>query len=360
MPKKKSATKKTAKKAIKKVAPKKSSEKKVATKKAANKKTVGKKAPVKKASAKKAATKKAAGQKAANKKAAAKKPAKKAKKTPTPKKITSKKKSATKKTVSKKNPSETARKLKEKLQSAKKPSGKSDPKPKNRPVAFSFEEAEELASQFGSAQESAKPKTKKKTTSKKAAPAKKAAAEPQPEPDFPVEKRTHEAASLADILGTGSAPKQEKPIPKKFEKYYKLLLELRDHVTAEFDLHSKDTLKRSAKEDTGDLSSYSQHMADAGTDAFDRDFALNLLSTEQEALAEIEAAIQRIHNGTYGICEITGKPINKSRLVAVPFARFSVEGQAEYEKNKRRNVQRGGGFGELTGDAAQFLADDDD
>ncbi|MCH8474433.1 MAG: transcriptional regulator [Opitutales bacterium] len=344
MPKKKSATKKTAKKAIKKVAPKKSAQKKIAAKKPATKKTATKKTVAKKTSPQKAAAKKTAAKKATS----AKKMVSKTKKAAT-----------TPKEVAKKGPSETARKLKEKLQSAKKSSGKTDPKSKNRPVAFSFEEAEELASQFGASQESPKSKTKKKAAAKKVAPPKKAAAEPQPEPDLPVEKRTHQAASLADILGTSSKPKEEQPIPKKFEKYYKLLLELRDHVMAEFDLHSKDTLKRSAKEDTGDLSSYSQHMADAGTDAFDRDFALNLLSTEQEALAEIEAAIQRIRKGTYGICEINGKPINKNRLVAVPFTRFSIEGQAEFEKTKRRNVQRGGGFAELTGDAAQFLADDD-
>src|SRR3954462_13096276 len=129
------------------------------------------------------------------------------------------------------------------------------------------------------------------------------------------------AASLADILGFN--PKKAKSveaiaeadIPEKFKRYYKLLIDLRTHLTAGIELHSEETLKRSAKDDAGDLSSYGQHMADAGTDTFDRDFALNLVSSEQEALSEIEAAIKRIHDGTYGVCEATQKPIAKDRLL---------------------------------------------
>ncbi len=159
-------------------------------------------------------------------------------------------------------------------------------------------------------------------------------------------------ASLADILGYNPA-KQAAPttlsldeVDSKLHRYYKLLIELREHVATGLDTHTEQTLKRSAKDDAGDLSGYAQHMADAGTDTFDRDFALSLVSNEQEALAEIEAAIQRIKSGTYGVCELTGKPINKERLLAVPFARFSVESQAEVEKTRRRSASRAGLFGE--------------
>jgi RNA polymerase-binding transcription factor DksA len=159
-------------------------------------------------------------------------------------------------------------------------------------------------------------------------------------------------ASLADILGYNPA-KQAAPgildvdqLDPKFQRYYKLLADLRDHVVNGLNTHTEETLKRSAKDDSGDLSGYAQHMADAGTDTFDRDFALSLVSNEQEALAEIDAAIQRIRNGTYGICELTGKPISKERLLAVPFARYSVESQVEVERTKRRSAQRGGLFGE--------------
>jgi RNA polymerase-binding transcription factor DksA len=160
------------------------------------------------------------------------------------------------------------------------------------------------------------------------------------------------AASLADILGIAptkqgaSTVLKSTEIDPKFQRYYKLLIELREHVASGLDTHTEQTLKRSAKDDSGDLSGYAQHMADAGTDTFDRDFALSLVSNEQEALAEIEAAIVRIKNGTYGVCELTGKPINKERLQAVPFARFSVESQTEVERTKRRAASRAGLFGE--------------
>lgn len=160
------------------------------------------------------------------------------------------------------------------------------------------------------------------------------------------------AASLADILGYNPA-KQAAPtvlsaaeVDPKFQRYYRLLIDLREHVASGLDTHTEQTLKRSAKDDSGDLSGYAQHMADAGTDTFDRDFALSLVSNEQEALAEVEAAIQRIKLGTYGVCELTGKPINKDRLLAVPFARFSVESQTEVERTKRRSASRAGLFGE--------------
>lgn len=180
------------------------------------------------------------------------------------------------------------------------------------------------------------------------------------------ENRVLGAASLADILGYDPGSKtpredEEKKVPKKHLRYYRLLIQLREHVNSELSLHTEDTLKRSSKEDSGDLSAYSQHVADAGTDTFDRDFALSLVSNEQEALHEVEEAINRIRTGTYGICELTGRPISKERLLAVPFARYSVESQAQVEKTTRRNVQRGGIFADATAeDGAQFAQSDPD
>lgn len=194
----------------------------------------------------------------------------------------------------------------------------------------------------------------------------KQAAAPSKIVDAKIEQKRYGAASLADILGYNPT-KDERPvleesqIDKKFLRYYRLLVELRDHVNAGLQTHTEETLKRSSREDTGDLSGYGQHMADAGTDTFDRDFALSLVSNEQEALYEIEEAIKRIRNGTYGNCELTGKPITKERLLAVPFARYSVESQAEIEKVQRRSSQRGGVFGDAAGEeGAKLLEDDSD
>ncbi len=171
-------------------------------------------------------------------------------------------------------------------------------------------------------------------------------------------------ASLADVLGFNPKKKanpsieNEEDIPEKYRRYYRLLIDLRNHVTGQLDQHTEETLKRSAKDDAGDLSSYGQHMADAGTDTFDRDFALSLLSSEQEALSELEAAIQRIKLGTYGICEGTGKPIAKERLLAVPFTRFSAEAQKEIERNRYRSRQQAGLFGEAGEEGAKIAEDD--
>lgn len=173
-----------------------------------------------------------------------------------------------------------------------------------------------------------------------------------------------QAASLADILGFNpnsskaqtAFEKEAAKIPAKYKPYYKLLVDLRSHLQQEINLHAQDALKRSGKDETSDNSSYSQHMADAGTDTFDRDFALSILSNEQDALFEIDEAIQRMVQGTYGVCEVTGKPIPKERLMAVPFTRCSIEGQKELEKNKHRGQRTNsvGVFSEVFDDEHGF------
>lgn len=174
----------------------------------------------------------------------------------------------------------------------------------------------------------------------------KVAAKPEVQP---VANRQVTAVSVADLLGfnpfikkTGDTSPEEEQIPQKFRKYYKLLLDLRDHVNEGLATHTEEALKKTGKDDTGDVSAYSQHMADAGTDSFDRDFALSLVNNEQEALYEIAEAIDRMKDGTYGICEITQTPIPSDRLVAVPFTRYSAEGQRQVEKTRRRGRRSGG------------------
>jgi RNA polymerase-binding transcription factor DksA len=188
-------------------------------------------------------------------------------------------------------------------------------------------------------------------------------------PVLTLEKNTKpnhiKAASVADILGFNpKKPKSaedigEKDVPDKFRRYYRLLIDLRTRLTEGIERHSEESLKRSAKDDSGDLSAYGQNMAEGGgINTFDRDFALSLVSSEQEALSEIDGAIKRIRNGTYGICEITGKPIAKERLLAVPFTRYSAEAQKELEKNRYRSRTQVGIFGEL-GEEGGKIAEDD-
>ncbi|MEX2044964.1 MAG: TraR/DksA C4-type zinc finger protein [Opitutus sp.] len=221
-----------------------------------------------------------------------------------------------------------------------------------KPIAFSLDEVRAIASTVKSKTASPfPPKNARPATGKTAALEK--AAKPQ-----------HvKAASLADILGFN--PKKartprpsDKNVPEKYKRYFKLLIDLRTSLTEGIERHAEETLKRSAKDDTGDLSAYGQHMADAGTDTFDRDFALSMVASEQEALSEIDAAIKRIHDGTYGICEITHKPIAKDRLLAVPFARHSAEAQKGIERNRHRSRTQAGLFGEIGEEGGKLTEED--
>lgn len=108
-------------------------------------------------------------------------------------------------------------------------------------------------------------------------------------------------------------------------------------------------IKRLAEDALEDTPGYSIHMADAGTDSFDRDLILGLASFEQEALYEVDAALQRIDDGTYGICELTGQLIPWKRLEAIPWTRFSIEAEVQLETldthphiGSLRTVQPGG------------------
>jgi len=170
-----------------------------------------------------------------------------------------------------------------------------------------------------------------------------------------------ESASIADLLGgsnpfrKGSSSGDEvKEIPEKLRRYYHLLMAMREAIQKGLAFHSEEALKKNGKDDAGDLSGYSQHLADAGSDTADRDFALSLISNEQEALKEISDAIVRMKKNTYGVCEITNKPIPHARLMAVPFTRYSLEGQKELERNRRASRRRGGNpLGEI-GDEVGF------
>jgi DnaK suppressor protein len=229
-------------------------------------------------------------------------------------------------------------------------------------IAFSLDEVREIAKK-NEKQVETTAKTGK--NGKPGATTKQAALATDIKPAKPHHVKT---ASLADILGFNPAKGKKAPaamvdeseVPEKYRRYYRLLLDLRNHVLTQLGEHTEDTLLKSSKDDSGDLSGYGQHMADAGTDTFDRDFALSLVSNEQEALSEIEAAIKRIHAGTYGICETTQKPIAKERLLAVPFTRYSTEAKKEVERHSHRSVERGGLFGDGAEEEGGKIADGGD
>jgi DnaK suppressor protein len=138
-------------------------------------------------------------------------------------------------------------------------------------------------------------------------------------------KSTRKPSVTEEVVGQ---PPRQQSIKPKWRKHFCRLIELRDYL---------NRLRRDLSHDVlEEKPTFSTHMADAGSDSFDRDFALGLLSHEQNAVYEIEAALSRIRDGTYGKCELTGKPIPARRLEAIPWTRFT----AETEKT----LERCGGF----------------
>jgi RNA polymerase-binding transcription factor DksA len=165
-------------------------------------------------------------------------------------------------------------------------------------------------------------------------------APPAPPPPPPAKPKLAGAASLAAILGTPAAASPVNPkasVRPEWAKYQKHLMELRDRLLSQ--------MSGLAKESAEEMASYNLHMADSGTDNFDRDFALSLLSSDQDAVYEIDEALKRIQRGTYGICELTGKPIPKARLEAIPWTRFTVEAQSQLEREGALHQRRLGALG---------------
>ena len=147
------------------------------------------------------------------------------------------------------------------------------------------------------------------------------------------------AAILGQPVSKSRAAVATKKIKSEWQKYYNRLLELREQLLRQ--------MNGLAKESAEEMPGYSLHMADSGTDNFDRDFALSLLSSDQDAVYEIEEALKRIEKKTYGVCELTGKTIPKSRLEAIPWTRFTVGAQAQLERDGALKSRRLGQLGSI-------------
>jgi DnaK suppressor protein len=204
-----------------------------------------------------------------------------------------------------------------------------------------------------------KPKAQKKKTSHPKAskahteiarPAKKAALAPkkQASKKAPIVAKKDKAAAKTNgaqkdfeakqsiLLGKNHKAKKLDPFTRSQKEK---LLQLRDAMVDSMAGVAKDNLRSRAE--GSEASAFGMHQADAGSDAYDRDFALSLLSQEQDALYEIDQALKRIELGTYGTCEMSGKSISHARLEAIPFARFTVECQSQLEKqNKASRVRQ--------------------
>jgi DnaK suppressor protein len=131
-----------------------------------------------------------------------------------------------------------------------------------------------------------------------------------------------EAAELAAVKAIKTK------LSKKELGYYRdLLLHKRRELVG--DLHAMEN--EALRSGGGNLSHMPIHMADIGTDTFDQDFMLGLAAAERDQLREIDAALQRIEERTYGVCQLTGEQIPKSRLDAKPWAKYTIEAARKME-----------------------------
>jgi RNA polymerase-binding transcription factor DksA len=127
----------------------------------------------------------------------------------------------------------------------------------------------------------------------------------------------------------------EKLSLKQLEKFRELLLEKRKEL-----LGDVECMEENIFQSGGELSNMPVHMADVGSDNFEQEFSLGLMAEGKKILTEIDLALQRIEDGTYGICEGLGIPIEMPRLEAIPWTRFSLEHAKLMEKGRSLNNYR--------------------
>ena len=125
---------------------------------------------------------------------------------------------------------------------------------------------------------------------------------------------------------------KKKLTKKELKDFKKIILKKKDAALGDLQHITDDTLKKSQKEASGDISGYTYHMADVATDNYDREFSLGLASNERKALYELDDALKRIEDETFGFCDDCKGSIAKIRLRAVPSARLCIKCQEKREK----------------------------
>lgn len=143
--------------------------------------------------------------------------------------------------------------------------------------------------------------------------------------------------------GAGPLP-LPKPVPRtrltpeELEQFKEMLLASRRRILGDVDSMESEALGKNRTAAAGDLSMMPIHMADIGTDNYEQEFAIGLIQNERETIKEIDAALQRITDGTYGVCIETHKPISKARLRAKPWAKYCIEYKRAQEQSQRRRI----------------------
>jgi DnaK suppressor protein len=119
---------------------------------------------------------------------------------------------------------------------------------------------------------------------------------------------------------------------KELTEYKKVITKRKNEILDAIERISEDTLKKSQKDASGDISGYTFHMADVATDNYDREFSLGLASNDRQSLYELDDALKRIEEGTFGVCEECKTVLTKARLKALPYARLCLNCQQKREK----------------------------
>lgn len=136
------------------------------------------------------------------------------------------------------------------------------------------------------------------------------------------------------ILGEDGGKPQKVRLPKReLDRYREILLRKRAELVGDVTNMEEEALRQNS----GSLSSLPQHMAEQGSDASDQALSLDLAQVDRNLIREIDEALKRIDAGTYGVCEITGKPISAERLAELPWARYSIEAARELERRSYRS-----------------------
>lgn len=202
-----------------------------------------------------------------------------------------------------------------------------------------------------------KPAAKKKVTEKKeSTPA--AAKKPAVRETLTAEEK----ARVKKLKETLALLKADPEWPKFLQEQKQALMNLRDELLPNMQNVTRDHLRSGASNVS---SSSGQHIGDAGSEAEVRDLTIRLLDKDREQLFEIDAALERIRLGTYGICEISLDPIPKKRLQVRPFCRLTVKCQEEYEKKYgsyatyRAKKQDRVGYADLQNDMENAISLDD-
>lgn len=127
---------------------------------------------------------------------------------------------------------------------------------------------------------------------------------------------------------------------KDLQQYEQKLIEERKHCLSELSNIENGELMVNQKEASGDLSSYSFHMADQGSDTMEKEKSVFLVSSKGKELYEIDQALYRIKDGKFGTCEKCGKDVERDRLEAVPYARLCIKCRVTEEKETKNNQSR--------------------